>query len=141
MSYSQTVARENSAEQLEPTRYHLQGYDTEITYETTSFTGEPRFNFVNSVENRQFSGDEIQVEDTGVGRIVTVMLKNNAADEGFESVSLLVPVVQLTGEQQTVPIQTLALGKRLFIFVAPGARQLETYNSICLSGTAELVVF
>lgn len=141
MSDSQTVDQELSSVQIEPTQFQLQGFDTEITYETTSFTGEPRFTFTNPVESRQFSGDEIQVEDTGVGKIVTVKLKNNEADEGFESVSLLVPVVRLTKEQQTVQIQTLAIQKRLLIFVARGARQLETYNSIFLSGTAEFVVF
>lgn len=132
-------------QQLEPTRYDLRSYDTEpiieILYETTSLTGEPRFTFNNSVESRQFSGSEIQVEDTGVGQIVTVMLRNNQADEGFESVSLLVPVVRLTQEQKAIAIQTLAIQKELFLFVAPSARQLESYNVFHLSGTAEFVQF
>lgn len=80
---------------LEANLFELQGDNTQISYSATSFTGEPRFTFINQGESRIFSGSEIQVEDTGVGQIVTVKLQNNEGDEGFESLTLLLPVVQL----------------------------------------------
>jgi hypothetical protein len=126
--------------QLQPNEFRLQGYDIQITYSTTSFGGQPQFSYSDRVENRSFSGDEIVEEDTGLGRMVTVQLKNNAADEGLESVTLLIPVVQLT-ERKPLPIQTLAILSKQAVFMAPGTSQLQSYNSVCLSGTAEFLTF
>jgi hypothetical protein len=126
---------------LQPNQFELQGYDIQITYSTTSITGEPRFNFSDRVESRSFSGDEILVEETGLGQIVTVQLKNNAADEGLESVTLLIPVIQLAAGEKSVAIQTLAVLSKQAVFVAPGTRQLQSYNPVFLAGTAQLVDF
>lgn len=126
---------------LQPNLFELQGYDVQITYSTTSITGQPQFNYSDRTESRSFNGDEILVEETGLGQIVTVQLKNNAADEGLESVTLLIPVIQLTAEAKSVAIQTLAVLSRQTVFVAPGTRQLQSYNPVFLAGTAQLVDF
>jgi hypothetical protein len=124
--------------------FELQGYDIQITYSTTSITGEPQFSYSDRTDNRSFTGDEITVEDTALGRMVSVQLKNNAADEGLESVTLLLPVIQPVIQRensQSVDIQTLALFSRQAVFVAPGTGQLQRYNSVYLSGTAQVVAF
>jgi hypothetical protein len=133
------MARPVETRRLEPNQFTLEGYDTQITFSTSSFSGLPQFSFNDPVETRSFSGDEIQQEDTGLGRIVTVQLQNNAADQGFEHVTLFLPKVQLSEETKSVTIHTLAIRNREVVFVAPGARQLQTYDSIHLSGTAALV--
>lgn len=120
--------------------YTLQGYDIQITYSTTSITGQPQFNYSDRIETRNFMGDEIIVEQTGLGSMVTVQLKNNAADEGLESVTLLIPVIDLAGAQ-SVDIQTLAILTKQAVFVAPATQQLQQYESVCLSGTAQVVAF
>lgn len=120
--------------------FELQGYDVQITFSTTSITGAPQFSYRDRLESRNFSGDEIVSEETALGQMVTVQLKNNAADEGLESVTLLVPALQL-GDAQSVPIQTLALLSRQAVFVAPGTGQLQQYDPIYLVGTAQLVAF
>ncbi len=120
--------------------FELQGYDIQITYSTTSLIGEPQFNYSDRVESRNFTGDEIVVEETALGKMVSVQLKNNAADEGLESVTLLIPVIQMEG-LQSVDIQTLAILSKQAVFVAPGSGQLQQYNSVCLSGTAQIVAF
>jgi len=127
--------------QLEPNQFTLQGYNTQITFSASSITGVPLFHFSDGVQTRDFRGDEIRQEDTGLGRMVTVQLQNNAADQGFEHLTLLLPQVQLSGEEQRVAIHTLAIRTRLVVFVALGARQLQTYEPISLSGTAERVEF
>jgi len=127
--------------QLEPNQFTLEGYDTQITYSASSLQGVPQFSLSDRGETRSYSGDEIQHEDTGAGQMVTVQLQNNAADQGFEHVTLFLPKVQLTVETQSVPIHTLAIRNRVVGFVAPGARQLQTYASISLSGTAARVQF
>lgn len=141
MTYGEAVSQQPALGRLEPNLFELQGYDIQITYSTTSFTGAPQFSVTDRGESRNFSGSEIQVEDTGVGRIVTVMLKTNQADEGFESLSLLVPTVELPPESLEAAIQTLAILSRRLVFVAPGAGQLQTYKTLNLSGTAQLVQF
>lgn len=128
-------------EQLEPTLYTLEGYDIQITYSTSTITGQPQFIYNSPTENRTFSGSEITREETGLGLIVTVLLKNNQADEGFEGVTLLLPAVKLTPETRQISLQTLAILNRSVFFVAPGARQLQKYNPILLAGTAEFVQF
>lgn len=141
-----TVAKCNEGTQqpnldLQPNLFELQGYDIQITYSTTSITGQPQFSYSDRVESRTFSGDEIVVEDTGLGKIVTVQLKSNQADEGLESITLLIPVIQMAADAQSVAIQTLAVLSKQAVFVAPGTRQLQSYNPVYLSGTAQLVAF
>ncbi|NJR41115.1 MAG: hypothetical protein HC781_22580 [Leptolyngbyaceae cyanobacterium CSU_1_4] len=137
-----TVANYNEGTDfnLQPNLFELQGYDIQITYSTTSITGQPLFNYSDRVESLTFSGNEIVVEDTGLGQIVTVQLKSNRADEGIESITLLIPIIQMA-EAQSIMIQTLAVLSKQAVFVAPGARQLQTYHPIYLSGTAQAVAF
>jgi hypothetical protein len=138
----QTIrARPAESRRLEPNQFTLEGYDTQITFSANSLSGVPQFSFRDPVETRSFSGEEIRQEDTGVGRMVTVQLQNNAADQGFEHVTLFLPTVQLSEETTSVPMHTLAIRNREVAFVAPGARQLQTYDPIYLSGTAALVQF
>ena len=70
-----TVAKCNESNQqpnldLQPNLFELQGYDIQITYSTTSITGQPQFSYSDRVESRTFSGNEIVVENTGLGRMV-----------------------------------------------------------------------
>ena len=135
------MAQPVDTKQLEPNQFTLEGYDTQITFSTSSIKGVPQFSFSDRGETRNFSGNEIRLEDTGVGRMVTVQLQNNAADQGFEHLTLFLPKVRLSEETKSVTIHTLAIRNREVVFVAPGARQLQTYDPISLSGTAELVQF
>ncbi len=120
--------------------FELQGYDVQITFSTTSIIGAPQFSYRDRVESRNFSDNEIALEETALGQTVTVQLKNNAADEGLESITLLLPLLQL-GDEQSVPIQTLAILSKQAVFVAPGTRQLQQYSPIYLTGTAQAVAF
>ncbi|WP_421659224.1 hypothetical protein [Leptothermofonsia sp. ETS-13] len=126
---------------LEPNLFELQGYDTQISFSASSIAGVPQFSYSDRVQTRTFSGDEILQEETGLGRMVTVQLQNKDADQGFETVTLLLPKVQLAADMNEVAIQTLAILNKRVEFVAPGAQQLQTYNPIFLSGTAKRVQF
>jgi hypothetical protein len=110
-----------------PNLFELQGYNFQLTYATSSFTGEPRLSYITPTENREFSGDEISMESTGLGEIVTVKLKANLADEGTETLTLLVPVVLLTADVQSVAVQTLVIFSSLPGFVIPQAGQSQRY--------------
>lgn len=49
--------------------------------------------------------------------------------------------MQLAAGERSVAIHILAIHNCRVVFVAPGARQVQTYDPIFLSGTAALVHF
>ncbi len=123
---------------VEPNLYELQGYATQIVYSTTGNRGVPQLTYFDREQERTFSGEEIQVEETGLGRSVTVLLENGAADAPIESLTLLLPVVQLATKRE-LPIQTLAILSRRAVFVNLDAPlQLQNYDTISLFGTAKI---
>lgn len=127
---------------LTPNLYELQGYDQQITYSSTSFAGVPQLSYTDRDEVRTFSGSEILTEETGLGQSVTVQLKTNQADEGFESLTLLLPAVQLDQKSRELSIQTTAILSKRVVFVNPNQpAQLQQYDIIDLSGTAKNVNF
>lgn len=127
---------------MQPNLFELQGYDTQITYSTTSITGVPQLSYVRGEISRTFSGDEIQLAEAGFGQSVTDLLQNGAADEPIESLTALLPIVQLSPQLQPLSIQTVAILSRRTVFVNPATlAQLQTYDSFSLYGTAQLVNF
>ena len=58
----------------QPNLYELSGNGIHVTYSTTSITGKPLFNYHDSFQTRNFSGDEIQTVDTILGQLVSVFL-------------------------------------------------------------------
>ncbi|PSB35251.1 hypothetical protein [Stenomitos frigidus] len=125
-----------------PNLYELQGYDKQITFSTTSITGVPQLSYNDRGEVRTFSGSDILTEETGLGQMVTVQLKNNQADEGFESLTLLLPAVQLSPKSRELSIQTMAILSKRVVFVNPTEPiQLQQYDTIELAGTAKNVNF
>lgn len=124
-----------------PNLFELQGYDTQIVYSTSSIQGVPQLTYSSRAQERTFSGSEIRSEETGLGQSVTVLLEDGAADAPIESLTLLLPVVQLA-TQRELPIQTLAILSRRAVFVNPNAPlQLQNYDTISLFGTAKVVQF
>ena len=132
-----------SPSNLQANLFELQGYDTQITYSSTSITGVPQLSYLKGETSRTFSGvEEIQLAETGLGQSVTVLLQNGAADEPIESLTLLLPIVQLSPQQQPLSIVTIGILSRRAVFVNPTTpAQLQTYDTLSLYGTAQLVNF
>lgn len=127
---------------LQPNLFELQSYDTQITYSSSSIAGVPQLSYSRGDTSRTFSGVEIQLEETALGQSVTVLLENGAADEPIESLTLLLPLVQLSPQSQQLSIQTIAILSRRAVFVNPATPgQLQTYDTLHLFGTAQLVNF
>ncbi|OWY64907.1 hypothetical protein B7486_44805 [cyanobacterium TDX16] len=127
---------------LEPNQFELQGYNTRIVYSTSSIAGVPQLSYSSREQERTFSGKEIQVEETAFGRSATVFLTTGAADEPIESVTLLLPAIQLSSQVKELPIQTLAVLSSRAAFVNPNAPlQLQTYDTVSLFGVAKQVQF
>lgn len=129
---------------IEPNEFALQGKDITINYSTTSFTGKPQFNYKTQNQSRQFTGSEISTLETGIGVLVTVLVEADA-DTGKEvRLTLLLPAINLPSNSQT-PISTEAIlttqrtPQRGSSPILNG--QLQTYETLPLTGTAALVDF
>jgi hypothetical protein len=153
---------------VEPNQYFLQGYDIGISYETTSFTGTPRFSYTRQGQTLNFVGEEIQTEQTQLGLLATVNLsgtmKATVAGEKIqaeqtqanlmgtvdlsgtlkatgatETLTLLIPTIMVNPFTPS-PIQTIAI----FNLQSPPIKipgQSQTYMTVYLSGTANQIDF
>jgi hypothetical protein len=126
---------------IQPNQFLLKGYDTEISYATTSFTGTPRFSFTRQGQMLNFSGEEIKVENTQLGQLVTVNLNGNQRAVGtVESVTMLIPAITVTSANKSAPLETIAvLSLRSPTVKLPG--QSQDYMTLWLIGTANQVDF
>jgi hypothetical protein len=124
-----------------PNTYHLQGRQLRVSYSTTSFGGKPLFSYQDANKSLSFSGDEIRVVDSGIGKLVTVTIALTV-DVGSTTFTLLVPNVNLVGQLQQANIRTNGITTMHLFGFQPGFNkgQTELYSVAALSGTAELVV-
>ncbi|KST68030.1 hypothetical protein [Mastigocoleus testarum] len=125
---------------LQPNLFELTGYNTKISYSATSIAGVPLLTYSQNDKTLSFKGEEIRSEETNLGQSVTVTLKSNLADEGFESLTLLLPTINLPEKSLTSSITTLAiLSQRPGFIPTNTTGQLQQYQSIFLYGTAQKV--
>jgi hypothetical protein len=76
---------------VRPNLWELSGDGTQVTYSTTSADGEPRLSYSGPKGEHDYSGDEIQAQDTALGTEVTVMLEDVGHEMHTVSLTLLVP--------------------------------------------------
>ncbi|MEA2139220.1 MAG: hypothetical protein QOG56_2370 [Solirubrobacteraceae bacterium] len=124
-----------------PTSYTLQGDGVHVSYSTTSFQGQPRFDYHDGRVTQSFVGDEIRTEQTEIGTLVTVTIMLTV-DRGSTSFSLLLPTVNV-GPSKSAPISTIGITTR-HRFAIPASLNLgqtELYTVTQLTGTAEDIDF
>lgn len=129
------IERGEESALIQPNLFTLQGYQTQITYATTSITGVSQFTYTNGAETVNFRGEEIVVEETQLGQLVSVVLPESRA---FETLTLLIPVIHLPQECQESALQTTAILSRR---VKVQAGQAQSYLPLALAGTAQQVSF
>lgn len=123
---------------VQPNLFELQCYNTEINYSTTGIVGVPELIYTNFEQTLYFTGDDLQLEETQLGQMVTVSLSQNRASEILETLTLLVPRVNLPAQSLEKTIQTIAI----FSQIAKSTKaQIQTYMTLCLSGQAKKVAF
>ena len=126
---------------VQPNQFLLKGYDIEISYETTSFTGTPRLSLTRQDRTLNFTGEEIKAEGSQLGQMVTVNLGDNLRAVGVvETLILLIPSVMVLSTTKTAPIQTVAIFNRQSTQIKI-AGQSQTYMTVYLSGTANQIDF
>jgi hypothetical protein len=134
------AAMEN--ETIQPNLFELAGEYTEITYSTTSITGQPQFHYQDRQRDVNVTGEDIRSLEREIGTQVTVTLEV-IPDLHTLTVTLLVPQINLD-ESNESPLSTLAiLTTHRTSIGGPGLveGQLQTYEAAALEGTARLVAF
>jgi hypothetical protein len=124
-----------------PNLYNLDGFGLHITYSTSSIDGKPIFQFHDSSQTLQFSGDQIRTLDSEIGTLVTVTIRLTP-DFGSTSFTLLVPQVKLDQSNET-RITTFGVTTLHRLSIAPQLDRGQTeHNTIAeLAGTAASVAF
>lgn len=123
---------------VQPNLFELQGHNTQITYSTTSVVGVPQLTYISRGQTLNFRGRDIQHEQPQLGQMVTVSLNNDPASEILETLTLLIPVVNLPPESPEKTIQTTAIFSQVTKSVNA---QVQTYMTLCLTGQAKQVAF
>lgn len=126
---------------VSPNHFELKGKDVRVSFSETSFTGEPRMQYRDRQRLVNALGDEIRQVEVGIGKLVTIVLQSNAADDESIQFSVLIPHALLTGTDRSVRINTLGITTRGPGFIVPTTRQLETYSEVRLTGEGTLVDF
>jgi hypothetical protein len=124
----------------QPNLYELSGNGINVTYSSSSISGKPLFNYHDDSQVRSFSGDEIQVVDTIIGKLVSVFLIRTP-DSGSTSFTLVVPSVTLPQSNVANVVTEGITALHKFSIVGPPQGQTELYTFHELQGTARFVVF
>lgn len=124
-----------------PNLYELTGNDTQITYSTTSFGGQPQLTYHRQGVDRSFTGAEIRVQESEIGQQVTVTIEE-IVELHTILLTLLIPEINLDGRESRFRTRGI-LTTRRSSFGGPrlvkGA--LELYQTIALRGVARNVDF
>jgi hypothetical protein len=121
--------------------FELEGYNTRISYASTSITGVPELTYVSRGVTLKFRGDQIRSEKTTIGQLLSVPLSGSSPAIGpVEALTLVLPAVTVPADTRQSSIQTMAV---LSTRVVPGKlpNQAQEYLPLCLAGTAQQIDF
>jgi hypothetical protein len=127
----------------EPNLYQLRSRQQGITidYSTSSISGEPMLTVVRGGETHAYRGEEIAAVDSPVGRMVTVTL---SAIPDLEVVTLTLVLPGFNLEGRVGQLRTFAVITTHHTSIAGPSLvkgQLQTYEHVALSGSAQQVAF
>jgi hypothetical protein len=124
--------------------FELHDHSIEVTYSSTSFTGQPQLNYRDKHVNCSFMGEEeIRILDTeDLGQLITVTLESGAADKPPVTFTLILPEVNVMPQSGGTRVQVPGiLTTTRSLFGGPKLGAEKTYSTVNLRGTAQFVVF
>ena len=114
--------------------------DTEVTYDTTSITGQPLLSYAGPEGRLSFSGSEIETLDSALGTEVTVTLER-VPDLHTITFTLLLASFRLAQDDEAA-FDTVAIKTTNHTTIAgPPEGPAQSYEAVALHGTAAAVVF
>jgi hypothetical protein len=120
-------------------RYDLNGRNVNVIYGEAGVDGKPYFNYSNAEMSLTFKGVEIRVQNTDLGKIVSVSIRRTI-DTGSTSFTILVPKVLMSKGAATTPIKTFGITTvhKFSILQMLMRGQDDLYATVALSGTASI---
>ena len=120
--------------------FELSSKTIHVTYSTTSILGGPILSYRDDLRSLSFRGDDLQIEQTALGEIVTVTLEV-VPDLRTVSFSLIVPTVTVMPQSNGARVKVLGVTTTAPTTIAgppPGPELL--YSAVYLRGTAQFIV-
>jgi hypothetical protein len=124
----------------EPNLYDLAWGKTQVSYSTTSVTGQPQFTYTTSQGTRTFSGNEIETMATALGEEVTVTLES-VPDLHTITLTVLIPAIRVAPTGEAVTLSTLGVVTTTTTTNDPPLGVSQMYEAVTLEGEALLVHF
>lgn len=130
-----------TTKKTKPDLFELSNDHVQITYSTTSLSGQPLLTYKDE-NNPQFasafSGSEIRTEKSELGLLVSASVFKTI-DQGYTSLTLVLPDIVLA-EAQGQSFNTIAVITNHLLGIRPGFQGArEIYSVLQLSGTARFV--
>lgn len=121
---------------IQPSLYTLSGGNLQITYALTGPNGQPQFTYQDPNQGLTFTGNQIQVVDTELGKVVSVRIRMTV-DTGSTTFSVLLPRVNLIPDTfAAVHTEGITTLHRFSIFQALDRGQQDFYTVTPLQGFA-----
>jgi len=113
----------------------------QLTYSSTSFTGQPQLSYRDHNLQLNFVGEEIYILDTKIGQLITVTLET-IADLRIVTFSLILPLVNVMRQSAGIRVSVPGIRTITHTTIAgPGLGAEKTYAIVTLEGTAQFVDF
>jgi hypothetical protein len=120
--------------------FELNGNLIHVTYSSTSILGGPLLSYRDDQRSLSFQGDEIRIQTTELGELITVTLET-IPDLKTVLFSILLPVVTVMPQSSGIRIKVPGITTTNPTTIAgppPGPQQL--YALVNLRGTAQFIV-
>jgi hypothetical protein len=127
---------------IKPNQFTLHGHNIHVVYTANGFEGKPTLAYQDASQTLSFKGDQVNVLDSLIGKLVTVTLRLTP-DSGSTAFTLLIPDVNLSaGGDKQARIDTFGITTLHRFSLVPSLLigQLETYSRVKLKGTAQSVI-
>lgn len=120
--------------------FQLHGNLIQVNYSDTSILGGSILTYCDTTFNLTFRGEEIEIQETSLGQLITVTLEN-IPDLQTVTFTLILPSVNLNSESPQVDLQVPGIITRSLTTIAgPGLGAEKTYSLISLAGNAQFIV-
>lgn len=120
--------------------FELSRGEIHVTYSTTNILGGPMLSYRDSHASKSFRGDEIRIEKTAIGEVITVTLET-IPDLKTVTFSLILPAVTVIQQSTGARIQVPGVTTTAPTTIAgppPGPQLL--YDVVKLRGTAQFII-
>jgi hypothetical protein len=120
--------------------FELSGDSIHVTYSATSILGGPIFSYRDNQFSNSFRGEEIRIQDSELGQLITVTLET-IPDLRTVTFSLVLPIVTVMPQSAGISIEVPGLTVTNPTTIAgPLLGPQKLYSLVRLKGTVQFIV-